>query len=103
VQQGQLFYNGLQGCSTSIMGCRAAALPKILRRIKLNILIKIIVRKYIHSLREYEIILNANTLDGLLSTAESERAVPYSDVSRPSCGKTATALLQAELQALQPR
>jgi hypothetical protein len=35
-------------------GCRAAAVPEILRKYKLNILIKVFVRRYIHSLKEYE-------------------------------------------------
>jgi hypothetical protein len=34
------------------MGCRAAALPEISRKIKLHILIKVLFRIYEHSLKE---------------------------------------------------
>jgi hypothetical protein len=56
-----------------------------------------------------EIVLNSNTCNGLLSTMESERAVPCPDIAcwvsaaRPSGGKTSAASLRARVQALQPR
>jgi hypothetical protein len=44
--QGQLVYKGYG----------AAALPEILRKITLNIWIKVFVRRYVHYLEEYELI-----------------------------------------------
>jgi hypothetical protein len=56
-----------------------------------------------------EIILNANICKGLLSTVESEPAVPHPDVARwfssagTSVGKTLAARSRAGLRALQLR
>jgi hypothetical protein len=37
-------------------GCGAATFPENLRKIALNIWVKVFVRRYVHSLKEYELI-----------------------------------------------
>ena len=89
---------------------RAAALPQILRKIKLNIWMKVFFRKYVHSLKAYEWNhFKFKYSRQTLSAAESKWAVPCPDVgrwvstARPSGGKTVADRSQARLQALQPR
>jgi hypothetical protein len=64
----------------------------------------------VHSLKEYELYyFKFKYSKCILSAMESEWTVPYPDVvhcistARPSGGKTATARLQARLQALKSR
>jgi len=63
-------------------GFRAAAPPEILTKIKLNIWIKVFVRRYVLSLKQYKKNYSKfKYAQQILRTVESEWAVPYPDVA----------------------
>jgi hypothetical protein len=70
---------------------------------------KSFVRRYVHSLEEYEIILSSNARQQTLSAAESKWAVFYPDAAHwvstatVTGGKKAATRSWASLQPLQPR